>query len=137
MLRLAIIAVLLLLPGAARTQPAPLVGRWAATIDWNTPGGLYITLQIAPDGRLYQHTQNHQGMAFDLTGVWQFDAATSAFQYRWTDWGPKQVCAQVGCSQLPQPQPIGVAMNATLRFLNRNSFIGVTPDGSITWVRIN
>jgi hypothetical protein len=132
-----VIAVSLFLSGAACAQPEPIIGRWGATVDWNTAGGIYIILQIAPDGRLYERTQNHQGMAYDLAGVYQFDRATSVLQHRWTDYGPKQICSPVGCTQLPQPQPMGVDTTVTLRFLNRNSFIGITPDGQITWVRMN
>jgi hypothetical protein len=42
-----------------------------------------------------------------------------------------------GCTPLWSPQPVGAVMTARLRFLNRNEFIGITPDGNITWIRMN
>jgi hypothetical protein len=141
MIRLAtmafVIAIALFPFGNARAQMEPIIGRWSATVDWQTAGGVYMILQIAPDGRLYEHTQNHQGMAYDLAGAYQFDPATGVFQYRWTDYGPKQICMPAGCTPLPTPQPMGVVTTVRIRFMNRNEFIGITSDGQTTWVRMN
>ena len=70
------------------TQPQAsqaLVGTWSATVNWNLPSGLMITTSFTANGRIQSTTQNHQGMSFMLSGVYQFNAAQGTLSYKWQD----------------------------------------------------
>ena len=131
----AALAVLSSVQGAA-SQTASIAGRWSATQNWQTAGGLYMILSIAPNGTLQEHVQNRMGMAYDLTGDYRYDPASGTLQYRWTDYSPKQICMPVGCTPLQPPQQMNTVLTNRVQFLNADEFVGSTRDGSITWVRM-
>ena len=75
-----------------------LVGTWSATVNWNLPSGLMITTSFTANGRIQSTTQNHQGMSFMLSGVYQFNAAQGTLSYKWQDFSPKQICIGGACT---------------------------------------
>ena len=83
--------VLGLFIGAAASA-SPIIGTWTTVWFPNTPAVIYVTLVIAPDGRLRQHLINRLGVACDLFGTCRFDPAQGIFRYIFTDWAPKQTC---------------------------------------------
>ncbi len=119
---------------AAAAQAQSLVGTWSTTISWDTPGGLMITSSFTADGRLQSTTQNRQGQAFMLSGVYQFQ--NGVLQYKWLDYAPKQICLAY-CQPIGTPAPLGVVNSENIQFLNPNQFVSTTPNGSATYVRTN
>jgi hypothetical protein len=120
-------------------EPNPLIGAWTSTINWDSPSGAYLTLQILGDGHLRETYRNHQGMGYTLFGEYKFDPARGILQLRWNDYEPKQVCAAVGvrnCSPLPPPQVLGVEIDTQIQFQNQNFFAAFDRTGQgLQWLR--
>jgi hypothetical protein len=126
----------------AQAQPTPpqsqaLVGTWSTTVNWNLPAGLMIVTSFTADGRITSTTQNHQGQAFLLTGVYQYDAAQNALSYEWRDYGPKQTCIGGMCTPGQPPAPLGVVTTSTIQMLGANQFVASSPAGNTTYIRTN
>jgi hypothetical protein len=119
---------------AVAAQAQSLVGTWSTTINWNTPAGVMITASFTPDGRVTTLTQNHQGQAYQLIGVYQFQGNT--LQYKFTDYNPKQICGAY-CQPAPAPAPLNVVYTETIQFQNANQFVGTQNGASALYVRTN
>jgi hypothetical protein len=132
----------LALPAQLPSQPqaqgsSSLVGTWSATVNWNLPSGLMITTSFTANGRVQSTTQNHQGMSFMLSGVYQFNAAQGTLSYKWQDYSPRQICIGGNCTPAPAPAPIGVATTNKIRFLSANQFVATSGEASTTYIRTN
>ncbi len=114
-----------------------LVGTWSATVNWNLPSGLMITTSFTANGRIQSTTQNHQGMSFMLSGVYQFNAAQGTLSYKWQDFSPKQFCVGGNCTPAPAPAPMGVMTTNKIRFLSPTQFVATSSDASTTYIRTN
>ena len=114
-----------------------LVGTWSATVNWNLPSGLMITTSFTADGRIQSTTQNHQGMSFMLSGVYQFNAAQGTLSYKWQDFSPKQICIGGNCTPAPPPVPMGVVTTNSIRFLSPTQFVATSNGASTTYIRTN
>lgn len=128
----------LFLGAAASAQTSPAVGIWTTTWFPNTPAVIYVTLVIAPDGRLREHLMNRLGVAYDLFGSYRFDPVQGISHAIFTDWAPKQTCTPMGtCLRFTPPQgQIGAEITAQFSFPNPNLMIERGSDGTtITWVR--
>jgi hypothetical protein len=134
-LRLAAVAAMLC--GEAGAQGAPLIGTWTSALNQGTVAVIYLTLTIAPDGRLRERLMNRQGVFYDLLGSYQFDPGTGTFSYIFTDYEPKQLCSPVGCQpvQVPQGQ-VNVPGRSVITFANANFMVGHSTDGTVmNWLR--
>jgi hypothetical protein len=120
----------------AQSSPS-LVGTWSATVNWNLPSGLMITTSFTADGRIQSTTQNHQGMSFMLSGVYQFNAAQGTLSYKWQDFSPKQICVGGNCSPAPAPAPMGVVTTNKIRFQSPTQFVATSSNASTTYIRTN
>jgi hypothetical protein len=114
-----------------------LVGTWSATVNWNLPSGLMITTSFTANGRIQSTTQNHQGMSFMLSGVYQFNAAQGTLSYKWQDFSPKQICIGGNCTPAPPPVPMGVVTTNSIRFLSPTQFVATSNGASTTYIRTN
>ena len=114
-----------------------LVGTWSATVNWNLPSGLMIITSFTANGRIQSTIQNHQGMSFLLTGVYQFNAAQSALSFKWQDYSPKQICVGGNCTPAPAPAPMGVTTTNSIRFLSPTQFVATSNDAATTYIRTN
>jgi chitodextrinase len=114
-----------------------LVGTWSATVNWNLPSGLLITTSFTANGRIQSTVQNHQGMSFMLTGVYQFNAAQSTLSYTWQDFSPKQTCVMGACTPAQPPAPMGVATTNTIQFLSATQFVATSNGAATTYIRSN
>jgi hypothetical protein len=132
-------------PAALASQAQPLqtqssqalVGTWSATYNWRLPSGLLITTSFMANGRIQSTIQNHQGMSFTLTGVYQFNAAQSTLIYTWQDFSPKQTCVAGACTPAQPPAPMGVATTNTIQFLSATQFVATSNGASTTYIRSN
>jgi hypothetical protein len=121
-----------------QAQPSQaLVGTWSATYNWNLPSGLMITTSFTANGRIQSTIQNHQGMSFMLTGVYQFNAAQSTLIYTWKDFSPKQTCVLGACTPAQPPAPMGVATTNSIQFLSATQFVATSSGASTTYIRSN
>ena len=111
-----------------------LVGTWSATINWNTPGGVIITVSFTPNGVVQSTTQNHDGQSYMLSGVYQFQ--NGVLQYKWNDYAPKQICTAY-CTPAPVPAPLNVVNSENIQFMNANQFVATAQGVSIVYVRTN
>jgi chitodextrinase len=114
-----------------------LVGTWSATVNWNLPSGLMITTSFTANGRIQSTTQNHQGMSFMLSGVYQFNAAQGTLSYKWQDFSPKQICIGGACTPGQPPAPMGVVTTNSIRFLSPTQFVATSNGASTTYIRTN
>ena len=114
-----------------------LVGIWSTTINWNLPSGLLITTTFMANGNIQSTIQNHQGMSFTLTGVYQFNAAQSTLSYTWQDFSPKQTCVEGACTPAQPPAPMGVVVTNSIRFLSTTQFVATSNGASTTYIRTN
>lgn len=123
---------------AASAQTSPIVGTWLTTWFPNTPAVIYVTLAIAPDGRLREHLMNRLGVAYDLFGTYRFDPAQGIVRSIFTDWAPKETCTPMGaCIRFTPPQgQLGDPITARVFFPNPNLMIERFSDGTtMTWGR--
>ena len=116
---------------------ATLVGTWSATVNWNLPSGLMIITSFTSNGRIQSTIQNHQGMSFMLSGVYEFNAAQSSLSYKWQDFSPKQICIGGACTPSQPPAPMGVLTTNKIRFLSPTQFVATSSDASTTYIRTN
>ena len=96
-----------------------------------------ITTSFTANGRIQSTTQNHQGMSFMLSGVYQFNAAQGKLSYKWQDFSPKQICIGGNCTPAPPPAPMGVVTTNKIRFLTPTQFVVTSSDASTTYIRTN
>ena len=129
----------LLLGTSAAAQQSPLIGTWTSAFNLNTPAVIYLTLNIRPDGQLQEKLMNRQGVAYELLGTYEFDAAKGVFQFIFTDYQPKQLCSPLGCQPAPvPPDQLNIKNTAQVTFPNANQMIGKAADGStMIWGRVN
>ena len=129
-----LLALLCVTPASAGN---PLVGTWSATVDWaNQSAGLLFTMQLGADGHVREHVMNHMGMAYDLAGTYQIDAAGKTMHWTWTDYSPKRICLGGNCTAMGAPVPLHVANSARIQIQSANYFIGIGGDGTaMKWIR--
>jgi hypothetical protein len=132
-------ALAALLPANAGAQGNSLIGTWTSALNPGTPGIIYLTLTIAPNGQLRERLMNRQGVFYDLLGTYQFDPATSTFSFIFTDYSPKQLCSPIGCQPAPVPPgQLNMPGRSLITFPNPNFMIGRATDGTVmNWLRAN
>jgi len=94
-----------------------------------------ITTSFTSSGRVQSTTQNHQGMSFMLSGVYQYNAAQGTLSYKWDDFSPKQTCVGGYCTPAPAPAPMGVVTTNKIHFLSPNQFVATSSEASTTYIR--
>jgi hypothetical protein len=131
-----VLALLITAPAAA--QQSPLIGTWTSAMNLNTPGVIYVTLTILPNGQIQEKFMNRLGVAYVLAGTYEFDAKTGTLRYQFSDWSPKQLCAPTGTCQTftPPPGQLGKQPAVQLTFPNPNLMLSKSADGATaTWGR--
>lgn len=114
-----------------------LAGIWSTTVNWNLPSGLMIITSFMSNGTLLSTIENHQGMSFTLSGVYQFNPTQSTLSYKWEDFSPKQTCIDGACTPAKPPAQMNVVITSSIRFLSATQFVATSNGTSTTYVRSN
>jgi hypothetical protein len=137
-------ALALLVGVAAGAQTSPVVGTWGTTLNPGKANVIYVTMTMLPNLQFTEHWMDRLGLALNLLGTYQYNAAASTLTYTITDYSPRADCTPgsgVPCTSVMAPEAqglIGKQQIDKVQFQNPNFMWAKGPEGEVAgWTRLN